>query len=504
MSDVDASSSVHDEPVLVDVPGARTDLGLAHHHDTPDTGSPAPTEASVPNVTIPSHRLPPGFRGPIPRAHDAEDIAPVPVWTPCTSETLPDGLGLTPHLPMNKGGWRYMAAGPSAHTLPWTVYRSLEIAPEGVHWSWQDRSAFTRISQDAMVVGADKGFRSVRTNLGVREGAWYVELDVLPPDASSMPTKPMRDGPHVRLGWGRREASLNAPVGWDAYSYGLRDQNGACVSKSHLVPLGRPFGPGDVVGMYIRLPPVDAARAPGTESRIQQKRIPIRYKGQLYFESLEYAPTREMLALMDEQRGSGSVWTSTTTSQADEKRPRGRSAPSSHERQQPTLRPLPTLEDSCIGFVVNGEPQGMAFTELYDYRPLLPKPKKRRHPSEITAHTNVSAILKSRENELDDGMLGYYVMASMYGGARVRLRTDEFRYPPPADLEDQLWRAGCPSGVSAQRQTAAPPWKPLAARYQQALDEARHLDLAEEASVAAKLDTGEAKAESHEANVRTV
>ncbi|SHO77831.1 Similar to S.cerevisiae protein BRE2 (Subunit of COMPASS (Set1C) complex) [Malassezia sympodialis ATCC 42132] len=456
-------------PVLVEAPGVRADLGLAH--GTPE--SPGPRETHL--ASVPSHRVPPGFRGPIPRDGDAEDTMPAPSWTPMCADA---SLGTTPHLPMNKGGWRYMAAGPAAQMLPTTVYRTLDIAPACVHWSWQDRSAFTRISADAMVVGTDKGYRSARTNVGVRQGAWYVELEVLPPDASSEPPVPMRDGPHVRVGWGRREASLNAPVGWDAYSYGLRDQTGACVTQSRLAPLGRAFGPGDVVGLYIRLPPHDAALRPGTERRIAQKRIPIRYRGQLYFESLEYAPTRAMEALMEQQRRGGLGWDA-HAAPPDEKRARPSRAPAPHDTQRPAP---PTLPDSCIGFVVNGEPQGIAFADLFDFRPPVARTKKKKE--EISTYASVSTILKSRQNEYDDGMLGYYVMASMYGGARVRLRADTFRYPPPADLEDALWRAGAAPGVERAQQKAAPAWRPLAERYAEWCSEAAALDRDDDALAA--------------------
>lgn len=473
-------------PVPLEARAVPPHLGLAlsegPYADSP--ASPASNDSREERKSVPpTHVLPPHFRGPIPRVGDAEVLAPRPNWVPIHEGA---SLGHLQNFPLNKNGWRYTAAGPAADWLPTTVYRALEIAPEGVHWSWQDRSAFMRISEDAMIVGTDKGYRSVRTNLGVRHGAWFVEVEVLPPDASSKPAVPMRDGPHVRLGFARREAGLNAPVGWDAYSYGMRDQNGARVTLSRPQLYGRSFGPGDVVGMYIRLPPQDAPAPAGTEHEIHQKRVPIRYKGQLYFESLEYPPSKEMEVLMDKNRrgellrtdelsASGKVAPSSKPTDRDERRPgpprKGTSA----------LRPLPTLDDSCIGFTVNGEPQGMAFTNLYDFRPLLAvnPPKKRdrkKAENEITAHTSVSAVLRSRLNAYDDGSLGYYPMVSLYGGARARLITSQFRYPPPPDLEDALWRATAAQGQPVTRKTAAPPWQPFATRWEEAHREAEQFD----------------------------
>ncbi|PKI85197.1 transcription factor, contains a PHD finger motif [Malassezia vespertilionis] len=476
------TEDAHDSPLPREI--APTTLGIALSQGTYDSqpSSPSPYREIAPNTVVPpSHVLPPGFRGPIPRDSDAETFAPLPSFVPVHENA---SLGNVTNFPMNKGGWRYTAAGPAAHWLPKTVFRSLEFLPDGVHWSWQDRSAFTRISQNAMTLGVDKGFRSARTNVGVRHGAWYVEIEVLPPDASSLPATPMRDGPHARVGFGRREASLNAPVGWDAYSYGYRDQNGAKVTCSRPAPFGRAFGVGDVVGMYIRLPPSDAPLFPGTEHQIHQKRIPIRYRGQLYFESLEYPVTKEMDAVMDKARHGEDAVAPSKSNEREEKRP-ARSTGAS----QP-LRPLPVLPESCIGFVVNGAPQGIAFTHLYDFRPLCAHPsvakgkreKKRGEGANstpepvITQHTSVSTIMRSRQNAFDDGTLGYYPMVSLYGGARARLITREFVFPPPADLEDQLWGCTAQRGENAVHKSAAPLWRPLEDRFQEHLAELEACD----------------------------
>lgn len=459
-------------------------LGLAlsegPYADSPASPASAGSAPEERKAVSPSHVLPPNFRGPIPREGDAETIAPRPTWIPAFEDA---SLGQLHNFPLNKNGWRYTAAGPAAEWLPTTVYKTLELAPEGVHWSWQDRSAFMRISDDAMVVGTDKGYRSVRTNLGVRHGAWYVEVEILAPDASSMPSTPMRDGTHARVGFARREAGLNAPVGWDGYSYGVRDQNGARVTLSRPKPFGRAFGPGDVVGLYIRLPSESTPPPSGTEHSIHQNRVPIRYKGQLYFESLEYPPSKEMEVLMDRNRrgetlcddadGAPKPAPPGKAADRDEKRPgqagRAKRAP---------LRALPTLSGSCIGFTVNGEPQGIAFTDLYDFRPLAaaetaPKKRERKRGAdgEITAHTSVSAVLRSRLNAYDDGSLGYYPMVSLYGGARARLIPRDFRYPPPPHLEDVLWSANEARGEPTLHKSPAPAWQPFAARWRECVQE---------------------------------
>ena len=41
-----------------------------------------------------------------------------------------------------------------------------------------------------------------------------------------------RTGGHIRCGFVRREATLDGPVGFDAYSYGIRDMDGQKIHMS--------------------------------------------------------------------------------------------------------------------------------------------------------------------------------------------------------------------------------------------------------------------------------
>ena len=108
-------------------------------------------------------------------------------------------------------------------------------------------------------------------------------------------------GAHVRLGITRREASLEAPVGFDVYGYGLRDKGGQAMHLSRPRPFvisaaaansaeDPAFRTGDVIGLHVHLPRrvVDPTRP------VFRDRIAIKYKGLLYFECLEYQPTKEM------------------------------------------------------------------------------------------------------------------------------------------------------------------------------------------------------------------
>ena len=60
---------------------------------------------------------------------------------------------------------------------------------------------------------------------------------------------------HVRIGWSKRTGDLQAPVGYDASSYAVRDQLGSRIHQSRREDKwgGSEFGPGDVVGFAICL-----------------------------------------------------------------------------------------------------------------------------------------------------------------------------------------------------------------------------------------------------------
>ena len=68
------------------------------------------------------------------------------------------------------------------------------------------------LANDLKSITTTQGWRSSRTNVCIREGSYYFEFKILNSNEKS----------HVRIGVGRKEASLEAPVGFDGYSYGLR------------------------------------------------------------------------------------------------------------------------------------------------------------------------------------------------------------------------------------------------------------------------------------------
>lgn len=119
--------------------------------------------------------------------------------------------------PINKNNFRYAPCGPSpTSSLPITIQRTIESSPQSVRFSWEDRSSFVLISEDAKSITAEKGWRAARGNVGIREGNWYWEVKVERGGGEGGRSLGGEgEGSWVRTGVGRRESPLNAPVGID-------------------------------------------------------------------------------------------------------------------------------------------------------------------------------------------------------------------------------------------------------------------------------------------------
>lgn len=101
------------------------------------------------------------------------------------------------------------------------------------------------LSDDRMRAASGKGYRMVRATRGVVEGAWYFEIRVLK----------LGETGHTRLGWSTEKGDLQAPVGYDANSFGYRDIDGTKVHKALRETYGgEGYVEGDVIGFYINLP----------------------------------------------------------------------------------------------------------------------------------------------------------------------------------------------------------------------------------------------------------
>jgi COMPASS component BRE2 len=386
------------------------------------------------------------------------------------------------HVVLNHNGFRYHPACASETGSAISV-RTAESTPTHYRVSWEDRNPAIKVTQDGLrICGAD-GFRSARCNAPVREGKWYMEVTIEAGGGSRLPDSKRAQGAHVRLGWARREATLGGPAGMDGYSYAYRDMTGDKITISRPKAYGRPFGVGDVVGMYISLPPLrpPVKNDPADPAHLHRERIAIQVgKEHAYFESKEYPATKEMIDLVN--RGK---LREPEAASAPVKKAKG--APRTRNAKGPPLppvsRPIPTLDGSRVAFFVNGECQGTAFSEIFDFRPLRTDTsaeanKNKRRRDGLQAH---------RDNPFDDGTLGYYPFFSLFNDARIRLNTGpHFQHPPPDDVDALLdaHNAGNTREDAmdedikpADRQ---PTWRPICERYSEFFQEQWELDTVDE------------------------
>ena len=441
--------------------------------------SPAPSDpSSLSNPTVTENVVLPAYLYDL-STRPRLTISRAPAFVPIADDSP---YHHTDQLAHNRLGFRYMPAGLASEgsTIP---FRTIESAPQSYRVSWEDRSPFVKVTQDGLGLLGEKGFRSARCNAPVRQGRWYMEVAIEHGGgacASDLPAPPKGEGAHVRLGWARREAPLGGPCGLDGYSYGMRDKTGEKITLSRPRPYGRSFGSGDVVGLYISLPPLrpPSKRDPHDPANIKRERIAIEFKGQEYFESLEYAQSKEMLALMDFSRKPADASSvpppakkSATVKNVPERGTRGASTASGPTQ----TRPLPTLPGSKVAFFINGQSQGVAFRELYDFRPLRTPADARKAQAKRRTREGTR---EHKENHSDDGSLGYFPLISLFNGARVRLNPGpDFAFPPPADIDAIL--AGNDSPRS-EADTSSRTWRPLCERYAEFMEEQWALDKLEE------------------------
>ncbi|KAI0159761.1 hypothetical protein GGR57DRAFT_458616 [Xylariaceae sp. FL1272] len=360
-------------------------------------------------------------------------------------------------------------------------YRQTEPEPYGPHISFEDASTHMYFDQSGRYITTDKGFRMARANVAVREGTWYWECKITrgilngkDGTTSGRPVNPSDPQPHVRMGFARREASLDAPVGFDAYSYGFRDAAGQKVHMSRpkdFFPPGEDMKEGDVIGLEICLPSeqlhkkivmgqynpaVDLYEEESTveASNIVRDRIPIRFKAHIYFEKIDYHTTKDLEDLMNPGLTSGQPGM----------RPGDKPNPN---HQVPALRTLP---NSYIKVYKNGVLMGTPFTDLLAFLPPASKPQPQ---------------VGAREG-MDDGMLGYYPAISVFRGGAAEVNFGpNFWYPPPGygnketngdmmDVDEDTVRVGTP------RQKKLEKTKSISERYDEQIVEDIVADIVDE------------------------
>ena len=383
----------------------------------------------------------------------------------------------------NRKGFRYThcIADPSFPSS-W-YYRPSETEPFRARFDFEDTSSHLLFDRAGTYVTTEKGFRMVRANVAAREGRSYWECRIvrgirpLPSDRDRDPAetgaaRPQTQEPrgHVRMGWARREASLDAPVGFDAYSYGLRDVGG---QKTHMsrpkdfFPAGEEIREGDVIGLQMDLPssavhrsilkgPSQRQRPDQLQQQQQQNRsktnkgktrpsdvkeknrhdetkeddreeapdvirdkVPIRYKAHLYFEQFDYHPTKELEELFNPAPAFSANTTTSSSAAAS-----NTAAAASAQAPSPThvLPSRRTLPGSSIKIYKNGRYMGTPFTHLLAFLPPASRPL-------------THGIGHGREG-LDDGMLGYFPAVSVFRGGAAQINLGPDFWFPPEDTND--------------------------------------------------------------------
>ncbi|KAI9740457.1 MAG: hypothetical protein M1834_005037 [Cirrosporium novae-zelandiae] len=452
--------------------------------DTPEKSSGGGRKGSKKGVAQAGQQVLSPLRYKLPPPKPADFNAPsqpalIPHHVKTTSAGTQTQFFETSEFVHNKKGFRYTysIADPSFPSS--LYYRQTETEPFNAHFSFEDSSPHILFDQPAKTVTTEKGFRMARANVGAREGNWYYECKIVSGIKSKDAPNGNGDdaGGHVRLGWARREASLETPVGFDAYSYGLRDVSGHKMHMSRpasFFPPGEDICEGDIIGLEINLPSLSLHRkvvegsynkavdvSPEQQdeniaavSDIIRDRVPIRYKNHVYFEHFEYHTTKELEDLMNPSP--------VNTLGVDPPHP-------NHPQIQ-----LRTLPFSCIKIYKNGVYIGTPFTNLLAFLPPASKPQNQ---------------LGARDG-LDDGILGYFPAVSVFrgGAAEINLGPD-FWYPPPgymnksdihANTDTAMPDADASPDPSSINKTPLTMLRPIGERYDEQIAEDIVYDLIDE------------------------
>ena len=152
-----------------------------------------------------------------------------------------------------------------------------DVTPNTINDNEKEAAAgsvdFSRTIRRFVVRGGMRGYRMSRASHGVSHGCYYYEAIVLGSKSGVGMKRPREEGEknaneneesievsdqnsgHLRIGWSTMLGDLQAPVGYDKYSYGVRDIMGSRIHNKRREDKwgGQGFGPGDVIGFLICL-----------------------------------------------------------------------------------------------------------------------------------------------------------------------------------------------------------------------------------------------------------
>jgi hypothetical protein len=281
---------------------------------SPHTASPSVTEAAVaapPIVAAPA--APVTSRAAGKKRSRGDNLSPVPdamfqsalaqASQICANLGL---LGLATILPQPV--FASQGVLPTPDQVQQAATKAYQEQPPWVHWNKSDMATSFRVCGShrlALQGSLRSGYRMARASVGCASGSYYYEYWVnegptaneilanlppnarlgpglqasleaalaaeeeerrqqqphsLPPSSSTSSVEVPQVGGHLRLGWSMRTGDLQAPVGYDKWSYALRDLGGLVhqsIRKDPWVGGGEVFGAGDVMGTAICLDPED-------------------------------------------------------------------------------------------------------------------------------------------------------------------------------------------------------------------------------------------------------
>lgn len=196
---------------------------------------------------------------------------------------------------------------------------------------------------------------------------------------------------------------------------------------SKVGPYGEPFKSGDVIGLYISLPPDGNEQSFFKHRRLRRSFM---FKGQLYFESVDYSPTKRYIEMAEYE-----------------------ATPIKTNLDKPV--PPPVIPDSKIIVYKNGVCQGVMWQDLHALLPIEQNEKEKE------------------QLRFDDGTLGYYPAISVYrnGTATANFGPD-FKFPPGKDPEAEAERKKSTAMTNI--------WKPMSDRWEENLIEECLIDLVDE------------------------
>lgn len=453
---------------------------------TPDAKGRA-VGAKCPPPSAPS---PMRFSIPEPKAQDYEPSRdyvwqshePTPFFTPdeaielkkpldqyCAYKSTQSRRLTIPLSAQNTKGYRYTHCVADPLFRHKQFYRTSEVRPYGPKMSVEDSDRWIHFDESCTYVTNEKGWRTSKSNVFAREGRLYYEVKIvrgISPDASIAPPggEPTPQ-PHIRVGWARREANNDAPVGFDGYSYGITDIH---LKTMHRSRPGKIYIPqpkkaagkkrkadevkdkqqndtkadqevlhlreGDVLGLLITLPSlslhkkvVDGIYNPAVDttdgfsdplpsqlSDIIRDRIPVPYRGNIYFESFEYTSSKPVESYSD-------------------RAPLAMPQQPHPNAEETALRSLP---GSNIRVWRNGKEIGTAFEGLLAFLPPASVSSAAGAGGGSGGGTSAAAGASGKgTREVDDGTLGYYPTVSAFAGGIAQVNFGPEFWCPPEGLQ---------------------------------------------------------------------